>query len=408
MFEENTYEKILERMLGRISQKYDKREGSVIYDAHSPAALEIAFLYIELERIIKEGYGDTASRDFLILRCKERGITPYPASKAVLKLSVEPETLDVTGKRFNLGELNYIVTQKLNSGEFSAECETLGKIGGSCLGEAIPIDYIDGLQKAEFTEVLIPGEDEEDTEELRSRYLNSFDEKAFGGNVQDYLEKTAAISGVGQVKVTRLWNGDVSPKDMIPNDDVTAWYNGQIAGEEASEAVKSWLSSVYGAAKEKKLTTGGTVLLTLLNSDNLPASKELIQKVQTEIDPVQNAGEGLGIAPIGHVVTVKSAEGAEVSISADITLDVGCTIDGLGESLENTVKDYLSELRKNWSCSPYIVVRISQIESRILGVKGVTDISSTALNGKQENLILSGGEVPIFGALEITGGNANG
>lgn len=408
MFEENTYERILERMLSRVSRKYDKREGSVIYDTHSPAALEIAYLYIELERVINEAYGDTASREFLILRCKERGITPYPASRAALKLLVTPDSIDVTGKRFNLGELNYTVTQKLSMGEYSAECETAGKIGGSYLGEATPIEYIEGLEKAGFTEVLIPGEDEEDTEELRKRYLGSFDEKAFGGNVQDYLEKTGSISGVGQVKVTRLWNGDISPKDMIPSDTVTLWYNSQISNEELSESLKNWLTAIYTAAKEKKLTVGGTVLLTLLNSDCLPASDELIQKVQAEIDPVQNAGEGFGFAPIGHVVTVKSAEGAEVNISANITLDMGYSVNNLRESFETAVKNYLSQLRKNWADSPYLVVRISQIEARLLGVKGVADIRETALNGKKENLILGSFEVPVFGKLEITGGIGNG
>lgn len=43
---------------------------------------------------------------------------------------------------------------------------------------------------------MIPGEDREDTEDLRTRYFNSFNAQAFGGNVQDYLEKTNAIPGV--------------------------------------------------------------------------------------------------------------------------------------------------------------------------------------------------------------------
>ena len=42
MYEEMTFEAILERMLNRIPDSLDKREGSVIYDAIAPAALEIA------------------------------------------------------------------------------------------------------------------------------------------------------------------------------------------------------------------------------------------------------------------------------------------------------------------------------------------------------------------------------
>lgn len=41
-----TYNEILERMLSRVSDKFDKREGSVIFDTHSPTALELEILYV--------------------------------------------------------------------------------------------------------------------------------------------------------------------------------------------------------------------------------------------------------------------------------------------------------------------------------------------------------------------------
>ena len=40
MFEEMTFETVLERMLDRIDDAYDKRESSPIYAAIAPAALE--------------------------------------------------------------------------------------------------------------------------------------------------------------------------------------------------------------------------------------------------------------------------------------------------------------------------------------------------------------------------------
>ena len=108
MYEQITYDVLLKRMLDRVSNQFDKREGSVIWDTHSPTAIELQILYIELDTIIREAYGDTASRKFLILRCKERGITPYPATHAVLKGIFTPANIDVTGKRFSLDKLNYI------------------------------------------------------------------------------------------------------------------------------------------------------------------------------------------------------------------------------------------------------------------------------------------------------------
>ena len=52
-----TYNEILERMLSRVSDKFDKREGSVIFDTHSPTALELEILYVELNTLIAEDIG---------------------------------------------------------------------------------------------------------------------------------------------------------------------------------------------------------------------------------------------------------------------------------------------------------------------------------------------------------------
>lgn len=392
---EVTYEEILERMLSRVSDKFDKREGSVIFDTHSPTALELQILYIELNEIISNAYGDTAAREFLILRCKERGITPYSSSNAVLRGIFTPSTIDVTGQRFNIDALNYVVTEKIADGEYRVECETPGTIGNQYLGQMIPIDYIQGLETAELTEVLIPGEDEEDTEDLRERYFQSFDEKAFGGNRRDYLDKTNSISGVGSTKVTRVWNGNISPADMIPNEIVAEWYQSVI--DSVNPTVKLWLSSVYTAAQNKMLTTGGTVLLTILNSEYDVPSTELIQTVQTTIDPEINAGEGYGLAPIGHVVTVKAADAVAITVKTNITFEVGYSWSNLQSSIEQAISDYLLELRKNWADMPYLTVRISQIETRLLAISGIVDIDSTKINGSAENLTLGQYDVPVFG-----------
>lgn len=392
---EVTYREILERMLNRVSDKFDKREGSVIFDTHSPTALELEILYVELNRMIAEGYGDTASREYLILRCKERGIIPYPATYAVLKGTFTPETVDVIGKRFNLGSLNYIVTEKIADGEYRVQCETPGTVGNQYFGQLIPIEYVEGLETATLTEVLIPGEDEEDTEDLRTRYFNSFDEKAFGGNVRDYIEKTNAIPGVGSTKVTRVWNGDIRPADMIPNEIVNEWYEGIIGT--VNPTVKAWLEIVYSAAAAKKLTVGGTVLLTILNSEYGVPTPELIQTVQTAIDPEQNAGEGYGLAPIGHVVTVKPADAVTINVKTTITFDVGYGWNNLQSSIDEAIQAYLLELRKTWADNPYLVVRVSQIETRLLAISGIVDIENTRINNKTDNLTLGKYEVPIYG-----------
>ena len=321
-----TFNEILERMLSRVPNSFDKREGSIIYDALAPAALELQRVYIELNSILSDAYGDTASREYLILRCKERGVIPEQASKAILRGKFTPLGINVIGKRFNVNELNYIVTRALtdSDGGYEVQCETPGSIGNRTLGTMIPIEYIQGLETAELTEVLIPGEDDETTENLRKRYFDSFKESAFGGNVKDYIDKTNAILGVGGTKVTRAWNNDIKPIDLIPTAKVEEWVN--TTKTKLDPDVAKWLTTVFSAGKEKKLTVGGTVLLTIVDSNFGVASNQLIKSVQQTIDPEDAPGEGYGLAPIGHVVNVKSVRGVKVSVKTEIIVGLICAV----------------------------------------------------------------------------------
>lgn len=398
MYENMTDDFLRERMLSRVSDKLDKRPSALIYDTVETTANELAILYIELEQLIRNSYGDTATREFLILLCKDRGIIPEPATHAVLKGVFTPDTVDVTGQRFNIGDINYVVTQRIAPGRYQVQCESMGIVGNQYLGQMIPINYIQGLETAELTEILIPGEDEEETEDLRRRYFDSFNEQSFGGNCADYLAKVRGIEGIGDVKVTRVWNGDVRPADMIPSDAVRTWYETTVSA--LPEEVASWLSAVYTAACEKKLTVGGTVLVTVVNSNDFgEASAVLLKKVQDILDPEESAGEGSGLAPIGHVVSVKSAQPVNIEVKTTLAFDEGYSWNNLKTQITETVDAYLLELRKEWAAGTYTVVRIHQVESRILAVKGVTDIVGTKLNGTDANITLGQYEVPVIGGV---------
>ena len=353
MYENITYEDILQRMLDRIPDTMDKREGSLIYDALAPAAVELQLMYIEFDTILKETFADTASRENLIKRAAERGIIPEPATNAVLKGEFTPTTLEIPiGCRFSCDKMNYIVIEKIADGQYKFECEEVGKIGNTQFGQLIPIDYIDGLQTANLTDILVPGEDEEDTELFRKRYLNSFNSQSFGGNVEDYKEKTNAIDGVGGVKVYPVWNG------------------------------------------------GGTVKLVIINSDYKVPSQTLINNVQTAIDPIQNQGQGLGIAPIGHTVTVMECGETVVDITTKIIFQEGWEWEDLKPYAEKVIDDYFRELAYDWDSSDNLIVRVSQIEIRLLNLAGVLDIADTTINGVAQNLTIESDNIPIRGVVK--------
>lgn len=198
--------------------------------------------------------------------------------------------------------------------------------------------------------------------------------------------------------MTRVWNGDIRPAELIPSAAAAAWYNSVIGGLEPEAA--SWLSAVFTAAAEKKLTVGGTVLITVVNSQDFgEASDVLLEKIQTELDPDIYAGEGSGLAPIGHVVKVKSADPVQVNVRTTVTFDNGYNWTNTRAAVQEAVGLYLSELRKAWADSHTMIVRISQVETRILGVKGVLDVAATEINGSADNLVLNRYQIPVLGGV---------
>lgn len=336
-------------MLDKVPNTIDKREGSVIYDAIAPAALELQLMYIELDVILNESFADTESRPYLIKRAAERGLKPDEATYAIVKGQFNINV--PIGSRYSLDALNYAVTEKISDGIFKLQCETAGSDANSYLGTLIPIDYINGLQTAQLTEILIPGENEEGTEAFRTRYLNSFDRIAFGGNRADYIEKVEKIQGVGGVKVYRAWQG------------------------------------------------GGTVKLVIINSEWQTPSNEMVSTVQTAIDPTVNAGDGIGIAPIDHVVTVFGVTNQTIDIQTNITYQSGWNFTECKPYIEAAINEYFLEINKTWANSDNLIVRVSQIETRLLNVTGIIDIQDTKINGVQANFIVPTDSIIVRGGI---------
>lgn len=351
MYENITFETIMQRCLDRVPEDMDKREGSIIYDAIAPAAVELQLMYIELDTILKETFADTASREYLIRRAAERGIIPYEASYAVLRGEFTPTTVEIPiGSRFSCNTLTYKVIEKISDGNYKVQCESAGTVGNGTFGQMIPIEYIQGLATANITELLIPGEDEESDSSIRARYFETFDTKAYGGNITDYITKTNALGGVGATKVTPVWQG------------------------------------------------GGTVLLTILDSEYKAPTAETVAYVQNQIDPRQD-GEGYGIAPIGHIVTVQGATETDINIETTLTFGEGYSFITLKNTIEAIIEEYLSGLRTTWANSSYTVVRISQIDSRLLNITGIEDVQNTKINGTAANLTLDQYEIPVLGSV---------
>lgn len=362
MYENQTSQLIEKRMLDAVSPPIDKREGSVIYDATAPVSIELELMYAALDWFMKNTFGDTAERQFLIERALERGLTPHEATAAIVEMEVTPPNVPVgTGTRFSCDGLIYTVQKRTGLDRYTLKCETLGTIGNKASGNLVPVGFLTGLMTAKIRSIIIPAIDDEDTEAFRQRYLKSFETQAYGGNISDYKGKMMSISGVGGVKVYPVWNG------------------------------------------------GGTVKVVFCTSEFKRPEPAFISKVQGILDPVPFHQQGVGVAPIGHYVTVEGISEKKINVGAKISMKSGFMLDDVKSKIVAMIKTYLGELNQTWGNTQIVavneftndglIVRRSKLESCILDITGVLDVENLTINGSDKNLQLNVNELTVLGEL---------
>jgi len=343
LFENQTFEAILGRMLDRIPDDIDKREGSVIYDALAPAAMELAQMYAELDVVLRLAFGETSTGEYLDRRAADFGVYRKQATPAVRKGvftdgNGAPFNIPI-GSRFRLNDMVYVAIEKIVDGQFRMRAETSGSAGNQEFGNMLPIEPIEGLGTAILSDVLVPGEDEESDDSLRKRFLQKVREPGTSGNASDYKQWATEVAGVGSAKVTPLWNGP------------------------------------------------GTVKVTIVNTDMQPATTELVEKVQEYIEQVR---------PIGAFVTVASATGKPIDVSANVVLASGYTLQNVQDAFAASLDKYLKEIAFSMTYVSY-----AKIGTLLLSTPGVIDYSELTVNGGTANVALQDDEVPVLGSVVL-------
>lgn len=364
MFKEYTFEYLMKRALSYVSKDFDKRQGSVIYDALAPFCAELAQVYIALDTFLNETFADTASRKYLIMRAAERGLSPKEATYAVVIAEMTGDFILTKGARFNCDELNYYyIGEQDENGRYKLKCETAGTDGNLTYGTLIPIDNIKGLETAEIVGIEVSARNEETTEDFRKRYFESFESQAFGGNRKDYYEKMKKL-----------------------NDDEEIYNNGGIGG------VKLYRTP----------NGGGTVDVVFTNNSDSKPSDTLLELVQTAVDPMINGGDGMGFAPIGHSVTVKGVSETVIDFDLKVELETDYVVDDIKNSVENILDDYLKELRSGWENNDNIIVYRFVSGSRVLSVGGIKNVESISLNNSAADIVLDKNNIPVRGRVNVT------
>ena len=93
-------------------------------------------------------------------------------------------------------------------------------------------------------------------------------------------------------------------------------------------------------------------------------------------------------------------ETAAVDLAFSIYYQRGWTWEDVAPNVEQAVKEYFTELAQGWADQDdNIIIRVSRVESRLLNVPGILDVTGTKLNGNPENLMLPVDTIPVVGEM---------
>lgn len=354
--DDNSFEKIMDRCLGnKILENVDKRPGSIIYDALAPICLELAEAYVKMDIMEEQTFLTTATGINLDKRAFDYGLSRTPATNALRiaefkKYKMDSDgnfvhddkgnkiliDMDITeGARFTLPEDSSITFEYIGKtdGYNILKCEQTGTKGNEHVGTILPLIPIKNLIEAKITSTYKPAEDEETDEELRKRVVDSINYSSFGGNIEDYIEKVNAIDGVGNTKVFPAWQ-----------------YN-------------------------------GSVLLSIVDPIFNPITDEFAKNLKEQIDPDEDTGQGVGIAPIGHYVTITTPVKKYVNVSMSVELMNTVTLETIKEDVERKIFEYFEAVRKSFGQNVNLTIYRARIIEKVLELKEVLNVKDVALNG---------------------------
>ncbi len=358
MFDEYTYQKLLEDALENAPEGIDTRQGSIFYDAVAGAMMKVARLYTDLGMLANLIYIDTTTGEFLDRKAAEHGILRQEATKAKYYVTFEGASPNI-GERFFTNGI-YFTLKKTAAEILYLEAEDAGTIGNTIYSgtAAVPVSNIEYLSAATFGELFERGIDEEDDDSFRTRLQEKIAGPSENGNRQQYRTWCEDVDGVGRARIIPLWNG--------PN----------------------------------------TVKGVIIDPTGHPATAAVIARVQEYIDPDEDndgEGDGLGegVANIGAHFTAVAPDELAINITVSVVLSASADPEEAETSIRSVVETYLQDLTMNTGDDSTVVVRISSIGALISGLSCITDYSNLKLNNAAQNISPSMTEVAVLGEVTV-------
>lgn len=361
---DTTEEAIRSRLLSHVTDGVDKSEGSYVWDAHAPVAIELVFVRMALQRVLELCFAQTTDLEHLVMRAAEHGVAQKKATKATGTITISgtagaviPSGLQLATEAdadLGIASVYFATTKRVTipgSGSIDVPIEAVeaGTSGNVSAGSIVILAQsrkdISAVSNAAAT---TGGTDDEGYDSLLERYLEHVRNPGTSGNIADYKQWAMSVDGVGEAHVVPLWNGE------------------------------------------------GTVKVVIIDENKQPASKEIVDAVQKYLSV--DAGTGDRQAPIGATVTVVPATTVKIDIKATVVLDAdaGTALSSVQEAFEAAVTDYLKRLAFKVS-----TIRYSRICSILLDQTGVVDYSQISLNGEEVNISLGEEEVATLGTVTL-------
>ena len=341
-----------EKIRNNISAEYEKTPGYLIWDIAEAVGQELDQQDTTIEDVRALFDVDNLTGGLLERTVKQRkGIIRREATYAVGKVTVMGNGIVHIGDLFEtVNGVQFAATETVSiteSGLVSIEAITPGNAGvvGAGTITQMPVTLA-GIVSCTNEEPTADGYDAESDDSLRERYYVRLQTPDNGVNKYAYRNFALEVSGVGDAEVFPLGHGE------------------------------------------------NTVDIVLIDAEKLPASEELVQRVQEYIDP-NSAGKGEGVAQMGAHCYVEAAEGLEINIAGKLT------ISGESEPVEEAVKISVKNYLASIAFAKYDV-SYAQINNAILETEGVLDIEGLQINSGLSNIAVPERNVAILGTAVFT------
>lgn len=347
MYENETFEEIMDRMLARLPEDIDKREGSVAYDMLAPKAIELAMAYGQLDLVLDLGFPETTYGEFLDRKAYEAGLTRKPSEYAVGTVTITGDyneevpagTIVYTDSGIRFLTDTAVIIPASGSVNVTVTAEVAGNSGNVAIGAITNVE-LDGMGCTNAA-ATSGGVDEESDEELLARYKQKITSPGISGNASHYKQWALEVDGVGDARVIPIWNGP------------------------------------------------GTVKVILVNGDKRKVSAEVVTRAKNYIETQR---------PVGAAVTVESATELTIAVTANIEIEDDFQLASVKTDIEKAISEYFTEIA--FVDNQY--VRYSSIGNAILSVDGVVDYNTLKINNGTTNITLTNTQVPVLGTVTLT------